>query len=92
MPFPSPGDLPDQGFPHLLCLLHWQAGSLPLTPPEKPIFLSLKLEGFPPQRASLVAQPVKNLPAVQENWVQTLDLEDPLEKGMATHLRKLTEI
>ena len=31
--------------------------------------------------ASLVAQLVKNLPAVQE----TLGLEDPLEKGMATH-------
>ena len=28
---------------------------------------------------------VKNLPAVQETWVQSLDWEDPLEKGMATH-------
>ena len=28
---------------------------------------------------------VKNLPAMQEAWVQSLDLEDPLEKGMATH-------
>ena len=28
---------------------------------------------------------VKNLPAVQENWVQSLDQEDPLEKGMTTH-------
>ena len=28
---------------------------------------------------------VKNLPAVQENWVQSLGQEDPLEKGMATH-------
>ena len=33
----------------------------------------------------LVAQKVKNLPAVQETWVQTLGREDPLEKGMATH-------
>ena len=33
-PCPPPGDLPDPGLnPHLLCLLHWQAGSLPLTPP-----------------------------------------------------------
>ena len=31
--------------------------------------------------ASLVAQLVKNLPAVQETWVQSLDWEDPLEKG-----------
>ena len=28
---------------------------------------------------------VKNLPAMQETWVQSLDWEDPLEKGMATH-------
>ena len=28
---------------------------------------------------------VKNLPAVQETLVQSLDQEDPLEKGMATH-------
>ena len=35
-------------------------------------------------RASLVAQRVKNLPAVQETYVWSLDWEDPLEKGMAT--------
>ena len=34
---------------------------------------------------SLVAQMVKNLPAMQEIWVQLLGQEDPLEKGMATH-------
>ena len=28
---------------------------------------------------------VKNLPAVEETWVQSLDQDDPLEKGMATH-------
>ena len=33
--------------------------------------------------ASLVAQTVKNLPAMQETWVQSLGQEDPLEKGMA---------
>ena len=33
---------------------------------------------------SLVAQRVKNLPAVQETWVQSLGWEDPLEKGIAT--------
>ena len=37
------------------------------------------------REASLVAQLVKNLPAVQETWVQFLGWEDPLEKGMATH-------
>ena len=35
--------------------------------------------------ASLVAQSVKNLPAVQETWVQSLGWEDSLEKEMATH-------
>ena len=35
--------------------------------------------------AFLVAQSVKNLPAVQETWAQSLDLEEPLEKGMPTH-------
>ena len=34
--------------------------------------------------ASLVAQTVKNLPAMQETQVQPLGWEDPLEKGMAT--------
>jgi len=32
-----------------------------------------------------VTQTVKNLPAMQETPVQSLDLEAPLEKGMATH-------
>ena len=36
-------------------------------------------------RASLVAQMVKNLPAVQETRVGSLGLEDPREEGMATH-------
>ena len=35
--------------------------------------------------ASLVAQTVKNLPAMQETLVQSLGCEDPLEKGIATH-------
>ena len=33
----------------------------------------------------MVAQMVKNLPAMQETWVHSLSWEDPLEKGMATH-------
>ena len=35
--------------------------------------------------ASLVAQMVMNLPAMQETQVQSLGSEDPLEKGMTTH-------
>jgi len=36
-------------------------------------------------RASVVAQMVKNLPAIQETWVQALGQEDILEKPMAPH-------
>ena len=35
--------------------------------------------------ASLVAQTVQRLPAMQETWVRSLGQEDPLEKEMATH-------
>ena len=35
--------------------------------------------------ASLVAQLIKNPPAMQETWVQFLGWEDPLEKGKTTH-------
>ena len=43
--------------------------------------------GYPLQYswASLVAQVVKNLPAMQETWVRSLGWEDPLEEGKATH-------
>ena len=42
--------------------------------------------GYPLQYswASLVAQVMKNLPAMQETWVRTLGWEDPLVKGKAT--------
>ena len=48
--------------------------------------VGLQRVGYPLQYswASLVAQLVKNPPAVQENWVQSLAWEDPLEKGKAT--------
>ena len=36
-------------------------------------------------QASLVAQTVKNLPAMQKTWVQSLGAEDPLENGVATY-------
>ena len=35
--------------------------------------------------ASLVAQLVKNLPAMRETWIESLGWKDPLEKGKATH-------
>ena len=49
--------------------------------------------GYPLQYigASLVAQLVKNPPAMQETWVQSLGWEDPLEEDMATHSSKSSE-
>ena len=43
--------------------------------------------GYPLQYSwiSLLAQLVKNLPAMQETWVRSLGWEDPLEKGTVTH-------
>ena len=43
--------------------------------------------GYPLQYSwvSLMAQLVKNPPAMWENWVRSLGWEDPLEKGKATH-------
>ena len=43
--------------------------------------------GYPLQYswASLVAQTVKNLPAMRETWVGSLSWEDTLEEGKATH-------
>ena len=40
LPCPPPEDLPTPGIKpeSLLCLLHWQAGSLPLAPPGKPLY------------------------------------------------------
>ena len=44
------------------------------------------MDGIPAELgASLMAQSIKCLPAMQENQVQSLGGEDPLEEGMATH-------
>jgi len=50
--------------------------------------------GYPLQDswASLVAQLVKNPPAMRDTWVLSLGWEDPLEKGKATHCSVLTWI
>ena len=44
-----------------------------------------KIYPYAAYRASLIAQSVKNLPAMQETLIQFLGQEDPLEKEMATH-------
>ena len=63
------------------------------TPKQPVIYFSLLLQLSPllcgkilsNKRASLVAQRVKRLPAMQETGVRSLGREDPLEKEMATH-------
>ena len=52
---------------------------------EKKLFSFGELRNW--QYRHLVAQMVKNLPALQDNWLQSLGWEDPLEKGMAIHSR-----
>jgi len=52
------------------------------------VCVNLKYPIYPPLHyswASLVAQLVKNPPALRETWVPSLGGEDPLEKGTATH-------
>ena len=75
----TPGDLPDPGIEPGSPAL--QADSLPSEPPGKPIYSLLVL--IP--RASLIAQSVKNLPAMQETQVRFLVQENSLEKEMVIH-------
>ena len=49
--------------------------------------LILQLLPTQSQSNSLMAQPVKNPPVIEETWVQSLGQEDALEKGMATHFQ-----
>ena len=85
---PSPGGLPNPEIEPRSPTL--QPDSLPSEPPGKPfvwggeVFV-LFIGSFAVQRASLVAQLVKNPPAMQETWVQSLGWEGPLEEGMATN-------
>ena len=86
----QPGDLPDPEIePMFLTSLPFILGYFTSSGTwEVPIFsvysnnyLSNSIE----MQASLVAQRLKHLPEMQETWVQSLSLEDPLEKEMATH-------
>ena len=53
--------------------------------PEKHEWFGMTQTQMRPHGASLVAQMVKNLPAMQETQVCSLGHEDPQEKGIATH-------
>ena len=69
--------------PHLApnAMLLWHGAPIPL------LLLSFLIiaKFLAYSRTSQVAQTVKNLPAMWENWVHFLGWEDPLEKGMAAH-------
>ena len=83
LPCPPPGDLPNLGIKLICSISYISRWVLYHLPPfqgvTSEVFISLFI------LASLVAQLVKNLPAIQKAWVQSLGWEDPLEKEMVTH-------
>ena len=86
-PLPSPGDLPDTEFKRVFSATPvLKADSLPLSHQGSPnhniVLVKLNCHNV---WVSLVAQMVKNLPAMKETWIQSLGWEDPLEEGMATY-------
>ena len=91
LPFPSPGDLPDPGIKPVSPILEGRLLTTRLPGKSQDINLTKEIQNVYDEssktllkknkdRASLVAQTVKNLPAMQETWVQSLGREDPLEK------------
>ena len=63
--------------------IHGRSGSNDLVYAK--VILLQFIENLLSIRACLVAQTVKNLPAMPETWVRSLAGEDPLEENMATH-------
>ena len=90
-PISSPGDLPNQGSELGSSVLKVDMANKGLLSKIHSIAESGRSpgegHGYPLQYswASLVAQLVKNPPAMQETWAQSLGWEDALEKGKATH-------
>ena len=74
-PCPPPEDLPDPGIEPTSLTSPALAGK----------FFITSATWKASKRASLVAQTVQNLPAMQETQVRSLSWEDPLEKEIATH-------
>ena len=94
LPFPSPGDLPDPGIeprsPALQADALTSEPSLYYTANRRGKGGSRDTggehgDGEGPSTLFPRGTAVKNSPAMQETWVQSLGWEDPLEKGMATH-------
>ena len=84
MPFLTPGDLPDPGIKSKSLVSSALEGRFFTTgSPGKPYGgFRVHLNSV---RASLIAQLVKNLPAMRETWVESLGWEDSLENRKATH-------
>ena len=82
MPFPSPGDLPNPGVKPVPPAL--VGGFFATEQPGVPVGFLRQLQ-FLPFPLPILAQLVKNPPAMWETWIQSLGWEDPLEKGKATH-------
>ena len=79
---------PKASEPHSNCTRHLtrepDSICMAMTGNFEEVMLVLGSQGWS-DMASLVAQSVKNLPAMQETWVRFLGWEEPLEKEMATH-------
>ena len=74
--------------PAVICTIWWRRFKLTVNPDGvcvKPVPVCLSRAPYASLQAFLVAQTIKSLPAMQETQVWSLDLEDPLESGMATH-------
>ena len=78
-------------FPNSDSFLHLKCSSFTYLEPRWSVFSLYHILNYQNihHLASLVAQVIKNLPAIRETWVWSLGWEDPLEKGMATHSRIL---
>ena len=78
---PPPGDLPDPGVKLMSLMLSCIGRKFTTSANREDICYIIIIQN----PASLVAQIVKNPPAMQENWVRSLGWEDPLDKEMATY-------
>ena len=93
LPCPPPGDLPNPGIKHMFFVPPALVGGFFTNSATWEAILSSVKEicqvpnayPVPCLSASLVAQLIKNPPAMQETWVRSLGWEDPLEKEKATH-------
>ena len=68
---------------HSICQQIWKTQQWPQEW-KRSVFIPIPKTGNA-KECSLVAQMIRNLPAVQETWVQSLGRKEPLERGMAIH-------